>query len=152
MECRYVLLFDSRGYARLIQEPDRRIYFDSIFVKETHRRRGIASELLRFAICYFGRYPELDIRRQSLVAQHIAARFGYVRIAESERYISCDLWVHSSCDAPQCQSVFGVQSLRTYDGTSRKTVVYYLKSINGAAYPLLPSDGCRSGSMKFDCK
>lgn len=143
MERRHVLMFDSRGYARVIEASRREVYFDSIFVKEAHRRLGIATELLQFAISHFGRYPELDIRYQSLVAQRIAAKFRYVRVAVSRRYEGCYTWRHQGTARPGGQSMFEVQSLRTYRGASRTTIVYYLRMTNGSNHPLQPTGSPR---------
>lgn len=132
MERRHVLVFKGRAFARVIEKSLEETYFDAMYVKEPHRRRGIATQLLQFSITHLGRFPELDIRRQSLVAQRIAKKTGYNRMGESERYKHCDTWKHPiNGDLPN-SSDFQIQSQKTYQSMNRLTVVYYLCLSNGS--------------------
>lgn len=138
MERRHVLMFRTVGYARIIELAKQKHYFDSMFVREGYRRKGIATALFRFAISHFGRYPELDIRWQSRVAQRIALKHGYRQVGKSERYSHCNTWRHPNEDRIEMESILTIIGQRLHEGGDRHTTIYYLEFLNGSNFPLQP--------------
>ena len=88
-----VFIVPQKAYARLQRDsPTSAFYFDSLYVREHVRKRGIGTRLLLHAMNIIGEYPELDIRKISHVAQRIASKAGYQIVSDSTRYRGCSLW------------------------------------------------------------
>lgn len=124
---KHVFIIPKKAYARLLREDGNTYYFDSLYVRESYRRQGIGTGLLKQVICYIQNYPELDIRKISSVAQRIAKKAGYKKQKESDRYFACELWTCSrkriNADSP-----YMVSSTNKYRSPKITTRIYYLKT------------------------
>ena len=123
----YALIVPRIAYARVQRDAKSSVYyFDSLFVREPFRRRGIGTRLLLHAIHLVGSYPELDIRKTSYVAQRIATRAGFQMIGESTRYVGGNLWRNLSRfknGDPQ----FATCTVKRHRNCAKKTEVHYLE-------------------------
>jgi GNAT superfamily N-acetyltransferase len=116
------------AYARIQRDAGTpTYYFDSLFVREPFRRRGIGTRLLLHGIYLAGCYPELDIRKTSYVAQRIAMKAGFLKVGDSMRYIGCSLWQNlSECKLDTAQ--FDAATLKRYENCTKISHVYYLRT------------------------
>jgi hypothetical protein len=116
----------GRAVARLIQESSDVIYFHYMAVRRPYRKTGICTEFVKLTASYFGRWPELDIRHQSKVAQRVARNLGYFKVGLSQRYIACELWVKAAPKRELPQSILRIKSQTTYESPRQATIVLYL--------------------------
>jgi hypothetical protein len=126
LENKYTFVLPGKAVARLVQESSGLVYFDHMEVFRSYRKNGICTEFVRFAIEYFKRWPELDIRHQSKVAQRVAKAMGYRKAKRSERYHACELWLASRPAAELPQSRLFLKRAVTFKAADRSTVVLYL--------------------------
>ena len=124
---RFVLVLPGKAVACLVRDAEGVLYWDYVRVRERCRRSGIGTELVKLAAAYLRRWPLLDIRCQSKVAQRIAARLGYRRIGRSQRYLSCDLWVRDSQSKDLPSSRLMIINIVPYQGMHWRTEVLYLR-------------------------
>jgi hypothetical protein len=126
---RLTFIVPGKALARLIQEPNGLVFFDYMSVLRKHRKNGICTEFIRFTAAYCGRWPELDIRYQSKVAQRVATYLGYRKIGRSERYRGCALWAIGKKDKnPQLPSTrMEVRARRLFRKKDDTTEVLYLQ-------------------------
>ena len=126
MEKRLVLVLPNMAFGRLIDSSKTGTYFDSMYVRENFRRKGIATNLLNYAILYICKFPDLDIRHQSVVAQRIAKKTGYQIVGPSNRYQGCMLWRNTAQPASPLYTNIRELAERKYFSSSRLTIVKYL--------------------------
>lgn len=92
-ERRITLVIPGRAVSRVIDPAGGPGYFQSLYVHPRHRRRGHCLEIMKFAISYTREFLEMDIKKRTAeAAQHNAARLGYVKVGQSERWDNCELW------------------------------------------------------------
>lgn len=128
MENRFSLLIQGRANSRIIKPGGQPGYFRSLYVEPSHRRKGYGLELMKFAIQYTGEFLEMDIRRQSKVAQRNAARLGYRKIGPSERFIECELWRHPDPRSELPRSRLHLLKRVRYRRADGRTDVLYLSN------------------------
>lgn len=127
MSKKVTLVLPGKAVAKLIQEPVEQIYFDYMAVARLYRRTGICTEFVKFAAGRFGRWPELDIRCQSTVAQRVAKNLGYIKVGRSLRYLACELWLKEEPQRELPRSRLRVKSRVAYGNGERLTEVLYLQ-------------------------
>lgn len=142
---RYTLVLQRKAVARLIQEPSGLVYFDYMAVSRPYRKNGICTEFVKFATVYFERWPELDIRHQSTVAQRVARHLGYRKTRQSARYLACDLWLPAKTDAELPSSRLLVKRKVSCAGSNSSTEVLYL-----GFTPALPGTTADGGEAAVD--
>ena len=92
-ERRITLVVPHRAVSRVVVPEGDTGFFQSLYVHPRHRRRGYCLELMKFAISYTREFLEMDIKKRTAeAAQRNAARLGYVKLGQSERWVNCELW------------------------------------------------------------
>lgn len=127
MDKRVTLVLPGKAFARLIQESPEFVYFDHMAVAKAHRKTGICTEFVKFAAAHYERWPELDIRHQSTVAQRVAKNLGYLPVGRSQRYLACGLWLKPLPQSGLPRSRLRIRSRVAYENASRLTEVLYLQ-------------------------
>jgi hypothetical protein len=127
MNKRVTLVLPGKAVAKLIQESEEQIYFDYMAVTRLDRRTGICTEFVKFTADRFKKWPELDIRHQSRVAQRVAKNLGYTKVGRSLRYLACELWLKEEPRSELPQSRLRVKSRVAYRNGGRLTEVLYLQ-------------------------
>ena len=124
---KHVFILPKKAFARLLKKDDKTYYFDSLYVRESYRRRGIGTSLLYQVISCIQTHPELDIRKISKVAQRIAIKAGYQKQKESERYTGCELWT-CSIKKVNADNPYIVSNTSKYRSSKIVTRIYYLQA------------------------
>lgn len=127
MERRVTLVIPGRAVSQITKPEGASGYFRSLYIYPRHRRRGYCLEVMKFAIRHVGEFLEMDIKRAAPAAQRNAARLGYVKAGQSERWANCDLWRYAGPPAD-----FPPSNLRTlrkvpYERRDGVTEVLYLR-------------------------
>ena len=128
MEFCFTLLIQTRARSTVIKPRGRPGYFRSLYVEPRFRRKGYGLELMKFAIQHTREFLEMDIRRQSTVAQRNAARLGYRRVGPSSRFTDCDLWRHGNPRSELPRSRLRLLKTVGYERIGGKTEVLYLSN------------------------
>ena len=127
MITKLTLILKGRAIVQVVREPDGIYCFENLRVSPRYRRRGYATELLKFAIQRLGEFPDVDVHRSSKVAQRIVRRLGYEQVGSSRRFGGCDLWTYDrgrSGLAPS--SLAPIRTVR-YTANGTCTEVVYLR-------------------------
>lgn len=123
---KYTFVLPGKAIARLVHESSGLVYFDYMRVTKAYRKNGICTEFVRFAAEYFRRWPELDIRYQSTVAQRVATNLGYDKVKRSDRYKGCGLWLAAKPNNQLPQSRLVIKRSTAFVAKDHLTEVLYL--------------------------